>query len=295
MPGKARKKGYILPHDLAGERQRLALMSDLLDPLHRSLLEKLGLRPGWRCLEIGCGNGSMSQWLAGRVAPNGRVVATDLDLRYVGDPHAPNLKVRQLDILKDEVEASVYDLVTARAVLHHVQSPKKAVQHMVAFLKPGGVLLSIEPDFLPATVASPEPLRAFWQAWLQWSKSAGVDYFVGSRMPALLSATGLDHVGAEGTTALYRGKSPWAEYWLETIKELRPRLIESGYVRLYSDPRIWTSAITFVASWGTNPRAEQRSGDQPQRKTASTSLLSKSGRPRPPDACSSVPSKKALD
>jgi hypothetical protein len=81
-------------------------------------------------------------------------------------------------------------------------------------------------------------------------------------MPALLSASGLDHVSAEGTTALYPGQSPWAKYWLETIEELRPRLIESGYVshplltrfnRLYSDPRIWTSAITFIASWGSIP------------------------------------------
>lgn len=260
MSAKAPKNSYILPHDLTGERQRLALMSHLLDPLHQSLLERLGLRPGWRCLEIGCGNGSVSRWLAGKVGPKGHVVASDLDLRYMDDLRAPNLKVRQLDILKDQIEAGAYDLVTARAVLHHVKSPKKAVQHMAQFLKPGGVLLSIEPDFLPATVASPQPLRAFWQAWLEWSKSVGIDYFIGRKMPGFLSATGLDKVAAEGTTALYRGKSPWAEYWLETLNELRPRLIKSGYVtapllsrfnRLYSDPEIWTSAITFVASWGT--------------------------------------------
>ena len=67
MPGKASKNSYILPHNLSGERQRLALMSELLDPMHRALLERIGLRPGWRCLEIGCGNGSISQWLAAKV------------------------------------------------------------------------------------------------------------------------------------------------------------------------------------------------------------------------------------
>ena len=196
MPGKIQKRSYILPHDLSGERQRLALMSELLDPMHRALLARIGLRPGWRCLEIGCGNGSISQWLATEVGPKGHVTATDLDLRYIDNLRAPNLEVRQLDILKDEIEPATYDLVTARAILHHVKSPKKAVQHMVNFLKPNGVLLSIEPDFLPATAATPEPLRAFWQAWLQWSSSVGIDYFIGRKMPALLSAAGLDHIGA---------------------------------------------------------------------------------------------------
>jgi len=262
LPRKPIKDGYILPHTLTGERQRLALMSELLDLLHRTLLEKHGLRPGWRCLEVGCGNGSISRWMAGKVAPKGHVVATDIDLRYTDTLHAPNLEVRQLDILKDKVETATYDLVTARAVLHHVPSPKKAIQHMVQALKPGGVLLSIEPDFLPATAATPEPLRVFWQAWLEWSRSVGIDYFIGRAMPGLLTAAGLDHVGAEGTTALYRGSSPWAKYWLDTVQELRPRLLQSStmssallsrFNRLYSNSRTWTSAITFVASWGTKP------------------------------------------
>jgi len=237
-------------------------MSQLLDPLHRTLLERLGLRPGWRCLEVGCGNGSISRWMATKVGPKGHVVATDIDLRYIDNLHAPNLEVRALDILKDKLQAGKYDLVTARAILHHIASPKKAIQHMVQALKPGGVLLSIEPDLLPATAATPDPLRLFWQAWLQWSSSVGVNYFIGRTMPGLLAAAGLDHVSAEGNTALYPGKSPWADYWLETIKELRPRLLESGHMtrpmlssfnRLYANPRHWSSAITFVASWGIRP------------------------------------------
>jgi SAM-dependent methyltransferase len=258
------KSSYILPHSLTGERRRLALMSSLLDPLHQSLLERLGIRSGWRCLEVGCGNGSVSEWMATRVGPKGRVLATDIDLRYIDNLHAPNLDVRELDILKPIADRRRYDLITARAILHHVRYPKRAVRHMVQLLKPGGILLSIEPDFLPATDATLEPLRAFWHAWLEWSQSVGVDYFIGRTMPALLSTSGLDRVAAEGTTAIYRGKSPWAHYWLETIDELCPRLLESGYLtipmlsrfkRLYSDRRIWTSAITFVASWGTKPRA----------------------------------------
>ena len=66
---------YVLDHHAEGERQRLALMSRLLDPMHRRYLDRLGAGPGARTLEAGCGNGSVSAWLAGRIAPGGQAVA----------------------------------------------------------------------------------------------------------------------------------------------------------------------------------------------------------------------------
>ena len=71
---------YTLSHELVGERQRLALMSSLLDPIERARFSRLGVGPGWRCLELGCGNGSMAQTLAEAVGPTGHVVASDIDL-----------------------------------------------------------------------------------------------------------------------------------------------------------------------------------------------------------------------
>jgi SAM-dependent methyltransferase len=251
---------YVLPHSLSGEEQRLALMSQLLDPLERSHIERLGLRAGWCCLEVGCGDGSISQWLATRVVPGGRVVASDADVRYMASLQVPGLEIRQLDVLEDPIEEGAYDLVTARAILHHISSPEKAVRRMLDALKPGGVFLSIEPDMLPATVVEPESMRDFWQGWLQWSVSVGIDYSIGRKMPALVSSLGLQNVGAKGHTFAFNGSSPWATYWVETMKELQPRLVESGRVteRLmsdfnarFADPSYWTSVITFVATWGS--------------------------------------------
>ena len=253
---------YILPHALVGEQQRLALMSKLLDPLHHRLLESVGLKKGSQCLEVGSGNGSISQWMSKRVGSSGHVVASDIDLQYMKGLGRSNLEVRPLNILKERPEFNKYDLITARAVLHHIGNPGIGIRNMVQALKLGGALLSIEPDFLAAIATTPPPLHSFWQGWLKWSQSVGVDYFIGRKMPDLLVAAGLQEVAGEGTTEIYPGRSLWAEYWLDTIRELKDRLLESGYIsshdldcfeRSYSDPDAWTSAITFVATWGKRP------------------------------------------
>ena len=165
---------YVLDHHREGERDRLDLMSRLLDPMHRRHIEQLGIGPGARTLEVGCGNGSISAWLAERVAPGGRAVAVDLDLSLV-DADLPDLELRKADIVAAAVEPRDFDLVTARAVLHHVADARAAVANLVASVRPGGAILLIEPDFLPVSVAEPPDVRAFWDGWLAWSRRAGND------------------------------------------------------------------------------------------------------------------------
>jgi len=59
---------YILGHDLKGEGNRLALMSELLDPRYRRFLQSLNLvYLGAWTLELGRGNGSGSAWLARQI------------------------------------------------------------------------------------------------------------------------------------------------------------------------------------------------------------------------------------
>lgn len=251
--------GYTLSHELSGERQRLALMSELLDPFHRTLLERLGLRPGWRCLEIGCGNGSVSQWLAERVAPTGHVVASDIDTKFLSHLHGPCLEVRRIDILQDDIETAAYDCVLARAVLHHLSHPREAIERMLRALKPGGLFISTEPDMLPCTVAEPATIHAFWKAWLRWSCEANIDYYIGREIAAWLDALELAEITAEGHTAVFNGGSDWAQYWTMSMRELAPRLLSTGYMSdvmlasfcdRFSDPHYWTSVITFITTSG---------------------------------------------
>jgi SAM-dependent methyltransferase len=246
---------YVLDHRYDGERARLELMSRLLDPMHRRYIEQFDVGPGARTLEVGCGNGSVSSWLARRVGPDGRALAVDLDLSLV-EADAPNLELRQADILDGPIEPADFDLVTARAVLHHVASAPDALANLVASARPGGAIVLIEPDFLPVSVAEPRDVAAFWQGWLAWSRKADIDYFIGRRLPAMLVELDTHGIEATAETALYNGGSSWAEYWRETVTELRGRLIASGeldeqtidaFLDHCGDPAWWTQTIAFTA------------------------------------------------
>jgi SAM-dependent methyltransferase len=246
---------YVLDHHLEGERGRLALMSGLLDPMHRRLIEELAVGEGARVLEVGCGNGSISAWLAERVGPRGRAVAFDLDLSLV-DVRAPTLELRQGDIVAGPADPGRFDLVTARAVLHHVSDVAAAIRNLAASLAPGGAILLIEPDFLPVSVAEPPEVRAFWDGWLAWSRDQGIDYHVGRTLAPRLAADGLEQVAGTAETAVYNGGSPWAAYWIQTVVELRERLVDSRrlddrlverFLAHCADPRWWTQTIAFTA------------------------------------------------
>jgi SAM-dependent methyltransferase len=253
---------YVLDHHLEGEAARLALMSQLLDPMHRRHIEMLGVGAGARALEVGSGNGSIAAWLADRVGTDGRAVAFDIDLSLI--PEHPGLERRQGDIAASPVEAGEFDLVTARAVLHHVADADAAVANLVASARPGGAILLIEPDFLPVGVAEPPAVRRFWDGWLAWSRKRGIDYFIGRSLAPRLAALGVEAIGGAFETAIFNGGSAWADYWVRTIVELRGDLVGSGelddadveaFLARCHDAAWWTQVIAFAAVHGRVPEA----------------------------------------
>jgi SAM-dependent methyltransferase len=176
----------------------------------------------------------------------------------------PNLELRKADIVAGSVERGAFDLVTARAVLHHIADAQAAIGNMVASLKAGGALLLIEPDFLPVSIAEPPEVRAFWDGWLAWSRERAIDYHIGRTLAPRLASLGLTNISGTAETAIYNGGSLWADYWIETITELRGDLISSGklnealvdkFLGHCADPKWWTQTIAFTAVHGRTAMA----------------------------------------
>jgi len=160
------KDDYVLSHTAdASESERLGLIERELDPLSQRHLAALGIQQGWRCLEVGAGHGSMARWLAEQVGPLGRVVATDLNPRFLREIDLPNLEVRQHDIRVDPLEPGTYDLAHCRGFLAHIPEPHLVVRRMVAALRFGGWLLVEEGDASSLRAVNAEhPQAEFFQS-----------------------------------------------------------------------------------------------------------------------------------
>ena len=116
-------------------------------------LGRIGVAPGWRCLELGAGGGSIAAWLATQVGSAGRVVATDFDVSRIRTHSLNQLEVHRLDLVTDALPLGPWDLIHERLVLQHVPARLEVLDRMLTALAPGGwVVLE---DFDTAEVADP--------------------------------------------------------------------------------------------------------------------------------------------
>jgi SAM-dependent methyltransferase len=133
--------------ELLHESERLHFLEAGLDPVTVACLKAIGVAPGWRCLEVGAGAGSMARWLAQRAGPGGEVVAVDYNPRYLSGLPS-NVTVRKADVREqDAFQERDFDLVHCRLLLMYLSDRADVLRRMAQTLRPGGILLAEEPDF----------------------------------------------------------------------------------------------------------------------------------------------------
>ncbi|MCZ0989778.1 methyltransferase [Streptomyces diastatochromogenes] len=225
--------GYLLDNRQSEAGQRFDAFASLFDPVTFRHLEGLGLGPGGHCWEVGAGGTSVVSWLAQRVGPTGRVVATDIDTSRLAAVARPPVEVRIHDVGTEEPPGDGFDLVHARLVLVHVPDRERALHSMVSALRPGGVLLieDADPALQPLTCPDeygPEQRLAnrLRQGFRKLLADRGADLSYGRKLPRLLREAGLRDVAAD---AYFPMTSPaCAALESATVRQIRGRLVAAG-------------------------------------------------------------------
>ncbi|MFI6337608.1 class I SAM-dependent methyltransferase [Streptomyces sp. NPDC050535] len=228
-----RTDGYLLDNRQTEAKQRFDAFANLFDPTTFRHIERFGIGSGWRCWEVGAGGTSVVTWLAKKVGPTGRVVATDIDTSWVAAARRPPVDVRVHDVAADEPPGEGFDLVHARLVLVHVPDRERALRSMIKSLRPGGRLLveDADPALQPLCCLDeygPEQQLAnrLRQGMRSLLADRGADLGYGRKLPRLLRESGLRGVEAD---AYFPVTSPaCAALETATIRQIREQLVTAG-------------------------------------------------------------------
>jgi ubiquinone/menaquinone biosynthesis C-methylase UbiE len=191
---------YVIRGGVEG-RERLRILSRVMQRTTLACLARAGIKEGMACLEIGCGGGDVAFDMARMVGPAGRVVGTDIDETELelGRREAAGLQLNNIEFQAGDVTQSTFaaefDLVHARFVLTHLADPARALANMRAALRPGGAMLVEDIDFR-GHFAYPESaaLARYVELYSEAVRRKGADPNIGPRLPSLLADAGFENV-----------------------------------------------------------------------------------------------------
>ncbi|WP_327175584.1 class I SAM-dependent methyltransferase [Streptomyces sp. NBC_01335] len=228
----------------AGEGERIDFGALAYDDLTLARLRALGAGPGWRCLDVGAGTGTVSRRLLGEAGVES-VLAVDRDVRFLGERPVPGLDLVEADITAPGFVSGTYDLVHARFVLMHLAEHERLITSLAELVAPGGVLVlsdavDLSGDRTPGTPYA-TAMRAMWQGL---RASIGTDVSWVPSYPQLLRGAGLEPVAAEIHVPPLQPESPISRFWADTWERSRSAMIATGLV----DDAALDDAIRYLVS-----------------------------------------------
>jgi SAM-dependent methyltransferase len=191
--------GYVHARD-AEEYLRLRNQAAMWQSATETFLDKIGLKPGMSCLDVGSGPGSVMRLIANRVGPGGKVTGLEIDgklgrqalsdLKAEGGAEFTVIEGNALEM--QSVPGAPFDLTYCRLFLMHTQDPVAALEKMLAWTKPCGVVAAQEFDFGAIAI---EPLcpamGEFNRLFEGVFRGHGRNLRAGRQLPAQFEAAGI--------------------------------------------------------------------------------------------------------
>jgi len=120
-------------------------IEDNMRDISEWLCRAAGVAPGRHMLDVACGTGHPAVLIATRVAPGGRVMATDLSPEMVEVSRRKarrlgvhNIEFREMDAQALQFDDQAFDAATCRLGLMLCPDPVRAAAQVQRVLKPGG-------------------------------------------------------------------------------------------------------------------------------------------------------------
>jgi SAM-dependent methyltransferase len=285
--------------DLPDYAEALAAYHAAFAPELRAMVASLPLDRGARVLDVACGDGTYTHWLAEQVGPEGEVWGIDASPRYLekaqstiplrpGEAPSPESGgSNPLRFVSGSLEhlpfpAGSFDLVWCAQSLCSLPDPRQTLRRLVQAARPGGVVAVLEDDSLHQ-VLLPWPVeielalkQAEWAAFLEESHQPQT-FYIGRQLGSMLREAGLSGWKRRTWTAdrqapldpdtraflrlhLQTLQSRTAPHWEPDLRTRIETMIDPASPDyILNDPNLAVTVVEHVA-WGQTP--EGHASDQ---------------------------------
>jgi SAM-dependent methyltransferase len=132
--------------------RKLSQFNSFAEPELRRLIASVGLSPGMRILDAGCGAGDALPWLLDEIKPSGNVIGIDLAAAHVDAARlyaSANVEVLEADLLTEPLPPASVDFIWCVNTINHLHDPIHGVNRLATLLRPRGRIALGQSSLLP--------------------------------------------------------------------------------------------------------------------------------------------------
>jgi SAM-dependent methyltransferase len=253
-----------------GEIERLQIQGEAMAPETRNMFALIGVSPGWKCLDLGCGPEGVTRLMSEFVGNAGTVVGLDMDerfLTYARQLAPANVVFMHGDAYRTGLPAHSFDLVHMRFVAGTAGDPHALIGEAVRLARPGGVVALQEPDLRTLRAHPPHPaFDRLRETLISAFQGVGADATFAHNLYALAKRTGLINVTYRPFLLGVRSIDPLVDYLPSTVESIRNTVLRLGLAKeadLIADlaacrthlakPETVFTMFTVVQVWGLTP------------------------------------------
>jgi SAM-dependent methyltransferase len=218
--------------------QRLLSIAELSAEPTRTAFRKIGMKPGWRAIDCGCGPLGALAVMAEMVGPKGRVVGIDFSEPAVQRARSiastlglDNVEVRVGDVhdVDEQALGGAFDVAYTRLFLVHQRDPAQTMERIAALLRPGGWIIAHEPLRSPPPRSSPplDALTTYWELLNEMVEGLGAPQGSVDALARRARESGLEVVETSGFFQIIPPEQGF-DLHASTIAAAKSRAIQSG-------------------------------------------------------------------
>lgn len=253
-----------------GEIERLHIQSAAFARDVEAMLDLIGVREGWSCLDLGCGPGGITEPLSRRVGSDGRVVGLDKDAEFLEHARtraSANIEFRQGDAYASDLPGNSFDLVHMRFLASTAGDPQRVIGEAIRLCRSGGTVALQEPDCDTLKCYPPHPAwDKLKSAVIGAFSGIGGDVYLGQRLYGMVCQLGLTDVQYRPVLIGVRSIDPMVDYLPATVESLSGTITKLGLLSAADFPEVLAEArrhlqkpdtvftlYTVAQVWGRKP------------------------------------------